>query len=169
MSENLQTGKFMRGGIVMTYEEIMNIWNEKNEEDITKLFPAAKKKASNYQMIVLANLSKNTYLMMQDDQFLYNDVSADGCYDDLIDNNMENIHPNYQRLFYESFSREHLIRSFQRGKTEVYAKLYQKGKQGQYHWVSAHVIRVESKSGDVIHICFNRALDGMNGRRYGHK
>lgn len=169
MSENLQTDKYLQGGIFMTYEEIMNIWNEKEATNLTEFFPTAKKKAKNYQMIVLANLSQNTYLMKQDDRFLYNEIRSDGCYDDLIDENMENIHPNYQRLFYESFSREHLIRSFQRGKTEVYAKLYQRDKQGEYHWVSAHVIRVESKSGDVIHICFNRVLDGMNGRRYGHK
>lgn len=159
----------MLGGIVMTYEEIMNIWNEKKEADITELFPAAKKKSPSYQMIVLANLSKNTYLMMQEDRFLHNEVGADGCYDDLIDDNMENIHPNYQRLFYESFSREHLIRSFQRGKTEVYAEIYQKDKREEYHWVSAYVIRLESKSGDVTHICFNRILEHNGRRRYGQR
>lgn len=169
MSENLRTEKFLWGGIFMTYEEIMNIWNEKNEADLTKFFPSAKKKTPNYQMIVLANLSQNTYLIKQSGPFLYNEVCAHGCYDDLIDDNMENIHPNYQRLFYESFSREDLFRSFQRGKTEVYAKLYQKDTRGQYHWVSVHVIRVESKSGDVMLICFNRVLEDADERRYGHK
>ena len=152
----------------MTYEEIMNIWNEKKEIDITEFFPAAKMKAHSYPMIVLANLSQNTYIMMHDDRFLCNEISVNGSYDDLIDDNMENIHPNYQRLFYECFSREHLIRSFQQGKTEVYAEVYQKNHQEQYHWVSAHVIRLKSASGDVTHICFNRILEN-NEKRYWQK
>ena len=122
-----------------------------------------------FPMIVLANLSKNTYTMIRDDGFLCNEITATGCYDDLIDDNMDNIHPNYQQLFFECFSREHLIRSFQQGKTEVYAEIYQKDKQGQYHWVSAHVIRIESESGDVMHICLNRVLDGINEKRYEQK
>ena len=54
------------------------------------------------------------------------------------------------------------MRSFAEGKTEVYAELYQKNKRGQYHWVSTHVIKIESESGDVMHICLNRVLDGID-------
>lgn len=114
-----------------------------------------------YPMIVLANLTENTYTMLRNDGFLYNEVVNAGCYDDLIDDNIGNIHKNYQNIFLECFSREHLIKSFQDGKTEVYAELYQKNKKGQYQWVSTHVIKIEDKSGDVCHICLNRILDGI--------
>lgn len=114
-----------------------------------------------YPMIVLANLTENTYTMLRNDGFLYNEVVNAGCYDDLIDDNIGNIHKNYQNIFFECFSREHLIKSFQDGKTEVYAELYQKNKKGQYQWVSTHVIKIEDKSGDVCHICLNRILDGI--------
>lgn len=107
--------------------------------------------------------------MIRDEEFLYNDIATSGCYDDLIDDRMENVHPNYQRLFYESFSREHLIRSFQRGKSEVYAEVYQKDKMGQYHWVSVHVIQIESESGDVMHICMSRTMDEAHDKREGEK
>ena len=74
-----------------------------------------------------------------------------------------------QQLFYESFSREHLVRSFQRGKKEVYAEIYQKDPQGQYHWVSVHVIRIESESGALMQICLNRVLEANSEKRYEQK
>lgn len=114
-----------------------------------------------YPMIVLANLTKNTYSMIKNESFLYNEVINYGRYDDLIDDNAENIHANYQRLFHECFSREHLIKSFSGGKTEVYAEIYQKSNDGKYQWVSVHVIRIEDDNGDIKHICLNRALDGI--------
>lgn len=119
-----------------------------------------------YPMIVLANLTKNTYTMLRNDGFLYNEVVNSGCYDDLIDDNVENIHMNYQKLFLEYFSREHLEKSFRKGNTEVYAELYQKNKEGQYHWVSTHVIKIENESGDICHICLNRILDGIVEERH---
>ncbi len=119
-----------------------------------------------YPMIVLANLTKNTYTMLRNEGFLYNEVVNSGCYDDLIDDNVENIHKNYQNLFLECFSRDHLKKSFREGKTEVYAELYQKNKQGQYQWVSTHVISVKSRTGDICHVCLNRILDGIVEERH---
>ncbi len=114
-----------------------------------------------YPMIVLANLTKNTYTLLRDEGLLYNEVLDSGCYDDLIDDNVANIHKNYQQLFLESFSREYLMKSFSDGKNEVYAELYQKNENGVYHWVSVQAIQIDNKDGDVCHICLNRSLDGI--------
>lgn len=122
-----------------------------------------------YPMIVFVNLTKNTYSMLRNDGFLHNAVPSTGYYTDLIDDNVENIHPNYQKLFLNCFSREHLMESFKQGKNDVYAELYQKSKQEQYHWVSTHVIRVESESGDISHICFNRVIDGIVAENHVHR
>jgi hypothetical protein len=120
-----------------------------------------------YPMIVLANLTKNTYTLLRNDEFLCNDVEVSGCYEDLIEGNVENIHTNYQHLFEDCFSREHMLKCFEEGKTEVYAEVYQKNKKEQYQWVSAHAIKLENESGDIQHICFNRVLDGIVQERYG--
>lgn len=114
-----------------------------------------------YPMIVLANLTKNTYTLLRNEELLYNKILDSGCYDDLIDDNVENIHKNYQKLFLECFSREYLIKTFKDGKTEVYAELYQKNKYGNYHWVSVQAVQIENKDGDICHICLNRSLDGI--------
>jgi hypothetical protein len=122
-----------------------------------------------YPMIVLVNLSKNTYVMINREDFLYNDVPSSGCYDDLVDDNVENIHSNYRYLFQECFSREHLIHSFEAGKTEAYAEVYQKNKKGQYQWVSTHAVRIPDREGDMCQICFNRVLDGIVQERHSSR
>ena len=154
----------------MTYGEMTKILSEKFHIPYTDFISITAAVSQIFPMIVLANLTKNTYTMMQDTGgFLYNEIPVTGCYDDLIDDDMDHIHPNYQQHFYECFSREHLLHSFECGKKEVYAEIYQKDQQGQYHWVSVHVIRVESESGDVMHVCLNRALEGSGEKRYEQK
>jgi hypothetical protein len=121
-----------------------------------------------YPMIVLSNLSKNEYVMIRDEDFLFNSMPAMGKYDDLIDDNVSNIHKNYQVTFMKCFSRDNLLREYASGKTEVYAELYQKNRAGEYGWVSTHVIRIQDDSDDIIQICFNRPLNGIVKKDYPH-
>lgn len=122
-----------------------------------------------YPMIILANLTKNSYTMIRDEGFLYSDLECTGCYDDMIDDGAENVHPNYQKLFLQCFSRENLLNNYNSGKNEVYAELYQKDRLGKYHWVSVHVIKIENEFGDVIQICLNRILDKVVMNEYGQR
>lgn len=151
------------GGICMTYGEMTKILSEKFNVSYTDFISISTAVSQVFPMIVLVNLTKNTYTMLCDEGFLYHTSPVTGCYDDLIDDSMENIHPNYQQHFYECFSREHLIQTFIRGKRKVYAEIYQKDKNRQYHWVSVDVFRIENESGDMMHICFNRVLEGRHG------
>jgi hypothetical protein len=61
------------------------------------------------------------------------------------------------------------MKSFQEGKTEIYAELHQKNKTGQYIWAATQVIRVEEESGDVCHISFNRVLDGIVKEKHNYR
>ena len=134
---------------------------KKNDVSLKDLLNIVQAVSEVYPMIVLANLTKNTYTLLRNEGLLYNKITDSGCYDDLIDDNVENIHKNYHKLFLECFSRECMIKTFKDGKTEVYAELYQKNEQGNYHWVSAQAIKIDNKDGDICHICFNRSLDGI--------
>lgn len=125
-------------------------------EEVVAVFQAVSEA---FPMIVLANLTKNTYTMIKHDGFLADDLPLTGCYDDLIDYGVENIHENYQTLFLKSFSRENLLHSFACGKREVYVELYQLGRGEGYQWVSTHVIRVNDRNGDVCEVCINKVLD----------
>ena len=74
----------------MTYDEIMQKWSEQTEVSFTDFMHIAKAIAQVYSMI-------------RDEGFLCNEINNSGCYDDLIDNNAENIHSNYQDLFMNVF------------------------------------------------------------------
>jgi hypothetical protein len=157
------------GVMQMKNEENFQQLGERAGLDMDDMVRIVKAVSQVYPMIIIANLTRNTYSMLRDDDFLYNEVVKTGSYDELIDNNVENIHSNYRALFQECFSREHLINSFKLGKTEVYAELYQKNREGQYQWVSTQVIRLENENGDVCHICLNRVLDGIVEERHGQR
>jgi hypothetical protein len=122
-----------------------------------------------YPMIVWANLTKNTYSMLRNDDFLSWSIESTGTFDSMIDEGVQNIHPNYQQVFLDCFSRESLLKSFNDGKTDVYAELYQKAHDGRYQWVSTHAIRVEVESDDIIEICLNRVLDGVVKTTYADR
>jgi hypothetical protein len=153
----------------METNALNNSLNELTGMSLNELVAMSRAVSQVYPMIILANLTQNTYSTLRNEDFLYNDVSETGVYEDLIDNNVENIHPNYQHLFQKCFSREHLMKSFQQGKTDVYAELYQKDKRGQYRWVSTHVIKLHNESGDICHLCLNRVLDGVVEERHGER
>lgn len=141
-----------------SYQEFEEL-NGISMEEILTVFEAVLQA---YPMIVSVNLTKNTYTLIKQDSFLAHDLPVTGKYDDMIDYGVENIHPNYQNIFLENFSRERLLRLFGHGQKEVYAKLYQKGKENQYQWVSTHVIRVQDHDGDICHICMNKILMDAN-------
>lgn len=156
----LKTQGVHRMKLGKTFEEFEAL-NGISVKDILSVFEAVSQA---FPMIVSANLTKNTYTMIKDDGFLADEIPMTGKYDDLIDYGVENIHPNYQGLFLQNFSREKLLQSFGQGKKEVNVKLYQKGRGNQYQWVSTHVIRVQDQDGDVCEICINKILsEGRTG------
>jgi hypothetical protein len=138
-----------------SYEEFEEL-NGISVEELMSLFDAISEA---FPMIVSVNLTKNTYTMLKEDDFLMTSIPLSGKYDDMIDSGVINIHPNYQNIFLDNFSRERLLQHFGHGRKEVFAKMYQKGRDGQYQWVSTHVIRVKDKDGDICHVCINKILE----------
>lgn len=138
----------------LTNEESFQVFNA-----ISEVFP----------MIIYANLTQNTYAMLKHDNFLAGNIPFTGCYDDLIDWGVENIHENYQKNFIQCFDRENLIQAYSQGKTDVYAELYQKGHDDKYQWVSTHVIRTNNEEGEICQICINRILDGVEKKAGGSR
>lgn len=115
-----------------------------------------------FPMILSANLSQNTYFLYKHDNFLVEDIPETGNYDEMIQNSLVNIHPDYQSDFLRLFSRARLLEAYARGITDVYAELYQKGRDSDYQWVSTHVIRTTNQNGDICQICINRVMNDVN-------
>lgn len=142
-------------------------WEDCDERYNEKIFDVFNAVSEAFPMILTANLTKNKYSMIKHDNFLSFDLPQVGCYDDVIDHGVENIHPNYQETFIRCFSRENLLQSFSQGKTDVYAELYQKSHDNKFQWVSTHVIRTKNQDGDICHICINRVLDDIQEQHGG--
>lgn len=129
-------------------------------EEVVPVFEAVLEA---YPMIMLVNLTQNTYTMIKEDGFLADELPKRGVYDDIIDYAVQIVHPNYQRLLIDCFSRENLLKIFAQGKKESYAKIYQKGRGKDYQWVSVNVIRVQDKDGDIREVCMNKILGPEQG------
>lgn len=153
----------------MRYDDLFNGVKKNTEIEAKNLLDIVDAITQIYPMIVLANLSKNSYFMLKNEGFLYEKMVLSGNYDELIRDGVKNIHSDYQSLFLKCFSRDLLMKNFENGKTEIEAKLYQKNQKGIYHWVSTKVIRLADESGDLVHICLNQLLSKEHGDRYGHR
>lgn len=129
-------------------------------EEVVPVFEAVLEA---YPMIMLVNLTQNTYTMIKEDGFLADELPKSGVYDNIVDYAVQNVHPNYQRLLVDCFSREHLLKIFAQGKKESFAKVYQKGRGKDYQWVSVNVIRVQDKDGDIREVCMNKILGPEQG------
>ena len=123
-----------------------------------------------YPLIILSNLTRNEYVLLKNENFLFHDMPECGNFDELIDIGSDNIHVNYQDAFYDCFDRQNLLKSYSCGKKEIYAELYQKRKDLSYFWISAHVIRLPNEGDDIIQICFAREIpDRDSNVRIGRK
>lgn len=115
-----------------------------------------------FPMILSANLSQNTYFMYKHDNFLIDNIPETGNYDEMIQNSLINIHPDCQEDYLRLFSREKLLSAFDKDITDVYAELYQKGLNGDYQWISSHIIRTTNQNGDVCQLCISRVMNDLH-------
>ncbi len=150
-----------------TIEEFKKL-NGIGTEDIMALFEAVTQA---FPIIALGNLTKDTYTLIRKAGFMGKEIVSRGSYDDLINYGIDNIHPSYQKLYLDSFSREKLLHQFEQGRYEVGAKLYQKNWDKQYQWGYTHAIRIHGQDGDICEISLGRILDDVyekknqNGRK----
>ena len=142
----------------MNYDKIMTTLGKSGEvtpEVLDEMFVAISQV---FPMILVANLTRNSYVMLSDDGFLYHRLAATGNYDEMIADGVKSVHPTYQSVFLEAFERKNIMRTYERGITNLSVKLYQKDPQGEYQWVTTRVIRLKDESGDVVHICLNYVM-----------
>lgn len=118
-----------------------------------------------YPMIMSVNLTRDTYHCFIEEQASYT-AKRQGSYDELIEDSLALVYPSYQKDFKAAFSRENILRRFANGEHEVYMELKQRGVDGQYHWISVHIIYVEHPfSSDVLAIDLVKVLDSQRAEQ----
>ena len=130
---------------------------QKTNLDITQLATAAR---GAYQMLISANLTQNTYEMLEYDNFDTRKATESGTFDDLIAVGKSTLAPEYQDEFERKFSRQALLDAFARGESTVTMEMRQMGDDGIYHWNSTQVVQVKSPyTDDIMEITLSKNID----------
>lgn len=129
---------------------------ERNVE-MSQLATAAKEA---YEMLIAANLTKNSYYMMEYDRFKTKKAPEAGNFDDLIQVGASTMDPDYRQPFLDRFSRPSILEAFERGERHIVMEVRQLGDDGEYHWNSVQVVRVESPyTDDILEITLTKNID----------
>ncbi len=113
-----------------------------------------------FDMVIFANLSKNTYHMMSYDRFLNRSAENEGIFDDLIEVGVSTVPDTFKESFANAFSRKSLLEAQKEGKGDVYLEHQQYDEQGGIHWVATQVLFVDNPyDEDIIEITLSKNID----------
>lgn len=111
--------------------------------------------SSYFPLVISANLTKNTYYMMEYESFTTQKARENGDFDQLIIDGAITFHPNDKDSFFNSLNREKLICDYNEGIRMVEHTGLQLGDDGIYR--TAHTIAVlseDEKTGDICYVAF---------------
>ncbi len=113
-----------------------------------------------FDLIISANLSQNTYHMVNYDRFLNRTAANDGLFDELIAVGVSTVPDIHKENFKKSFSRQNLLKAHSEGKKDVYLEHQQYDENGELHWVSTHVMFTENPyNDDILEITMSQNID----------
>ncbi len=131
--------------------------------DVLLLMTAVK---SAYDMIICANLSQNSFYMIDYDRFKTHCAGYDGVFDELIDAGALSIPESHREQFISKFSRENLLRAYHEGTKTVSLEHPQYSDDGQLHMVITTVLLIEEpRTGDILDITLARYIDDEYAER----
>ncbi len=115
---------------------------------------------SAYDLILFADLTKNSYYMLDYDRFVNHTARTDGVFDDLIAGGVSTVPDEEKDAFIGAFSRENLLNAFAAGKKVVNLRHKQYDDNGNLHLMetSAMLMR-DPATGDLIDITTSRCVD----------
>lgn len=111
-----------------------------------------------YGLIIMANLTRNSYYMMEYENFTNKCCPSTGVFEELIENGSSTMHPEDRELFRSTFSIPNLMAAHERGDQCVSVITRQLGDDGVYRRVESTDYFVKNPSVDdvlVIVLCHN--------------
>ena len=144
---------------VLVFRDVQDelLLEQERNVEISQLATAAK---AAYQMLIAVNLTQNTYHMVEYQRFPVKAPDPEGRFDELIEFEMEAVHPDYREEFRSKFTRKALTEAFQRGECILSMDVPHIGEDGIYHSNSTQVVKVESPyTHDLIEITLSRNID----------
>lgn len=111
-----------------------------------------------YALVILANLTRNSFYMMEYENFTSTSCPSTGVFDELIQHGASTMHPEDRELFRNTFSIPNLMAAYNRGEKCVSVVTRQIGDDGVYRRVETADYFVKNPSVDdvlVIALCHN--------------
>lgn len=111
-----------------------------------------------YPLVILANLTRNSFYMMAYENFSSRSCPSTGVFDELIAHGASTMHPDDKELFTSAFSRENLLAAYERGEKSVRTVTRQIGDDGVYRPVETTDYFVKNPSVNdvlVVTLCQN--------------
>jgi diguanylate cyclase (GGDEF)-like protein/PAS domain S-box-containing protein len=102
---------------------------------------------------------------MEYNSFTTKKAETSGIFDDLIKVGMSTVDPVHKQAFYDTFSRESLLKAYSRGEPSVVLDVRQLGDDGIYRWIKTSVIFIKNQENDdVIEITLSRPISSEKAR-----
>lgn len=103
-----------------------------------------------FPLVVLANLTRNSYYMMSYKNFTSTTCASTGIFDELISEAKYTIHPDDREKFSRVFKRENQLEAHNRGEKMIKAVVSQKGDDGVWRRVEITNCFVKNPSSDDV-------------------
>ncbi len=113
-----------------------------------------------YDMIVSVNLTQNTYRLFGEESFITRGDEVTGLFDEVIEMHRQRVVERHKERYFNTFSREALLRAHAEGKKSVYLEYQQCDDEGVPHWLGTQTMFTDSPySEDVTEITISKNID----------
>ncbi len=113
-----------------------------------------------YPLVILSNLSRNSFYMMAYEQFSTRSCPSTGVYTELIMHGASTMHPEDKQLFIDTFDVADQLNAYANGQRERTVVTRQLGDDGVYRPVSTTNYYMKNiASDDILAITLSRAID----------
>lgn len=139
--------------------EILQLRRKNQQWDLMERSALYTAITSAYPMIIFGNLTRNTCSVLDQEGRSLHSLDC-GSYDAMVNGVLGSVAPEYRDEFTSKFARQNQLAEYERGAHETYMEHRQLLDDGQYHWVSAHKIKVENPvNDDILTVSLIRCID----------
>ena len=130
---------------------------KENSISINKLLTQALFKQ--YPLMILGNLTQNTYSFLTYKNFTSTKCEVAGTFDELIESGATTMHEMDRELFKNTFSRENLLQEYKKGTDKVEIRVIQEGDDGVLRRVEiTDYFVIDEDSDDIMVVSLNRNM-----------
>lgn len=110
-----------------------------------------------YDIIICADLTRNSYYLLEDEHARFQVGSRSGCFDQLVREGALNVQKSHRQRFTELFSRDHLLKAYAEGKKSVSFVHPWRSGDGTINMVATHALLMEDpRNGNIRSITLVR-------------